>query len=142
MFVEVIPMYECYLPIAKKLAIPVIGTLSMRPWPAIDEELRNPHPPAYPFLISNHPVHMSFYQKLCNTIDQINLQLILDTTIADKLQKFHRLYFPSYNLKRDREISFLFTNGHASIFPKANVPTIAEIGGVHIKSANPLSPVS
>ncbi len=142
MFVEMVTLYECYLPVAQKFAIPVIGTLSLRARLMVDYEQGNPHPLVIPFLFRPHPVRMSFYQRIQNFFDEMQFEFIRQFKVIPKLQKFYQIHFPGYDLSKNKEISFLFTNQHSSIFPTATAPITAEIGGIHVKPSNPLPPVS
>ncbi len=142
MFLELMAMYECYLPVAQKFAIPVIGTISMRSWYDVDLKLGNPHPLVFPFLLGSYPVRMSFYQRLQNVFQHIYMSYLIQHLTIPKLQEFYQTHFPGYDLNENKEISFLFTNTHWSTFPKAIAPTTAEIGGVHIKPLKPLPKVS
>ncbi len=142
MFVEMLVMYECYLPIAQKFEIPVIGTVSLRPWPRVDTELGNSHPFHYPFLLSHRPIRMSFYERLQNVLDHIGMEYrIYHQIVGPKLQKFYKSHFPFHRSNGNTEISFLFANWHSSIFPRIRVPAMAEIGGIHIQPAKSLPSV-
>ena len=47
MFVEVLYLHKCYFPIAEKMKIPIIGTVTMRTWLLADISIHNPNHPAY-----------------------------------------------------------------------------------------------
>ncbi len=142
LFVQLLPMYECYLPIAHELRIPVIGTFSARPWAEVEVELGNPHPIIYPFIFSSFATKMTLYQRLVNAVDHVTMQYIYKFVLPSMLQQFFQKHFPAYDLRASKEISLLFTNNHPVLFPKPVVPNEIEIGGVHLKPPKSLPEVN
>lgn len=142
MFVHMLPMYECYLPIAKKYEIPVIGTIAFRQFMSIDQAIGNPHHLTLPFTSSANPKVMTFFQRLQNTCYHLLIKAFFDFEISAALEGFFEQYYPTF-VKNDVEdrISLLFSNNHPSILSKPLAPNVIEIGGIHIAKSKPLPEV-
>lgn len=135
-------MYECYLPIAKKYEIPIIGTVTFRQFMSIDEAVGNPHHLTLPFTSSTNPKVMTFFQRLTNTGYHLLIKTFYDFEIRAAVGEFFQQYYPAF-VKNDVEdrISLLFSNNHPSILSKPLAPNVVEIGGIHIAKSNPLPEV-
>lgn len=142
MFVHMLPMYQCYLPIAKKFDIPVIGTITFRQFMSIDEAVGNPHHLTLPFTSCANPKVMTFFQRLKNTAYHLIVKAFYDFEIKAAVGEFLKQYYPSSGIDFDHNISLLFSNNHPSILAKPLAPNVIEVGGIHISRSNPLPEVS
>lgn len=134
MFVELMPMNQCFIPLARKIGIPVIGTLSFRSFLNVDKavgHVRNPSVlPAELFYVN---VKMSFYERLINLVNEITQMIgyLLEKRKAEKL--FDDL-FPKKE-SQNLDIALVFINNHASLQFTASAPNVVNIGGLLVKSA-------
>ncbi len=137
-------MYECYLPLAEKLNIPVIGTISTRSWKHAEWTLGNPYPPStVPYEMGLYRSdHMTFLQRLSNTYDSVFDYFYYHIQISDRLKKHQRRYFPNSPSRPRKRPSLLFVNGHNVLLPRPLLPNIIHVGGIHLTSSNVLLPVS
>lgn len=143
MFVEALPMAQCYFPIAKKLGIPIIGTSAHRSILYADYRIANPRIPAvFPNEGIYIPGEVTFYKRLRYFIDEI-LSRITFIIEEGKVKQFYQSLFPGQN-PIDFNFSWLFINNFANIDPRPLVPNAVNIGGIHVKLAqlNPLPVVT
>lgn len=134
MFVETMPMFQCYLPIAKKAGIPVIGTITLRSFMGSDLLMGNPRNPSI-LPTSSSLVHskMSFYERITNLVDEVKMKLFYIFVNRRMIKMFEEL-FPGQD-PSSFSVSLLFINNHESILPRAQTPTTINIGGINVKSA-------
>lgn len=143
MFVELLMAYECYLPIAQKLNIPAIGTVTHRSWKPADEALGVPSNPAViPLEIgsSDPKIEMSLLDRIENLWYSIVSDYYFHIKMRPMIDKFYREYFTE-DLLYKKDLSLIFYNNHPSFLPRSTPPNAIEIGGVHVKLANPLPKV-
>lgn len=141
MIIQLLAMHECYLPLAQKLDIPVIGIAAARTWRLGDLAVGNPFNPA----VLRH--EYSEYSRSWNFMDRLhNLLTLLQTDIChylsnqSLLDKIYRQYYgPDFRL--ERKISLLFINNHASFLSRPSVSNVIDIGGIHVNTASSLSVV-
>jgi len=134
-------MYECYLPIAKKLNIPIIGTFSFHEYAIVDESIGNPHPLVLPLVFHYSPKKMTFLQRLENAYCHLRLKVYYTWEVMPQIKKFYEQHYPSFNLETDGDVSLLFINNHPSFFSRPMVPSLIEVGGIHIPPPKPLPQV-
>lgn len=144
MFVAVNQMYECYLPIAKILDIPVIATSTFRWMLNADSQVGNPrNPAATPFEFSFMPKKMIFLHRLENVFSQLAVALFYHFVEAPSLRVFYNEYFPNFHLDESKRISLLFSNSHLSLCTRPVTPNSIDVGGIHISpKANTLPKVN
>lgn len=141
MFTELGVMYECYLPIAQKLAIPVIGVVPLRSSKYSKKIIGYYNNPAIvPFVLSDFGLHMSFSQRLMNLWSNIYMNYFYYTIISPKLKKFSEIYYSGWQQQKNK-IAVTFYNNHASLLSQPLIPKAVEIGGIHIKPVTPLPQV-
>lgn len=140
MFFEMLPLWECFIPLAEKHDVPVIATFSMRPWLSVDSEFGNPHPLVVPSPMSSFPQRMTSIGRLYNALEEIYTSTLMMYLWQPLIKKVHQEYFPNYNLQRN-QLPLLFTNNHASIFSRATAPNVVDIPGIHLKPIKPLPQV-
>lgn len=137
-------MYECYLPIAEVLDVPIIITSAFRWFQYADLAVGNPrNPSSLPFEFTFTPKKMSFFNRLENTFNQVALHGFYYFIERPMLNRFYATHFPNFDLGKSRKVSAVFFNSHPSIFSRPLVPNAFEIAGVHISpESNPLPLVS
>ena len=140
MFVELLMVHECYLPIAEKLDIPVIGTVTLHSLMLADQILGVLNNPAVlPAEFSRVKVEMGFVERVQN----LWIHFLIDLGMMEgrqRIAEFYREYFPQYVFHK-KEISLVFFNNHATLLPRPNIPNAIDIGGVHVPPPNPLPEV-
>lgn len=142
MFTEMLAAFECYLPIAQKLGIPVIGTVTLRSGLFADQTIGVPNNPAViPFEFSNAKPDMNLVERIKNLWNYFVVNYYYLTDIRWKIQKFYQEYFDE-DLLYKKDFSLVFYNNHASLLPHSVTPNAIDIGGIHLKPANPLPEVS
>lgn len=144
MFVDLVPfMYECFLPIANVLNIPVIGTIATRSWRNIEWIMGNPYNPAVvPFELSHFSTHMNFIERLMNTWQCISDYFLRYFYIQPRLRKLYDRYFANLTLTENKQPALVFVNGHSALMPRPLAPNIVNVGGLHVPSVEPLPNVS
>ena len=141
MFIEFMTLASCFLPLAEKLNIPVIGTVTLRSAYIADMIIGNSNIlSVVPNELSPFNDNMTFYQRFVNSLYYVYLEYCRRYVIASKLDRIFRQYY-SAELWYKKNVSLLFVNNHATIFPRALVPNIIEVGGIHVKPAKPLPKV-
>lgn len=144
MFIDLVsPIVQCYLPIAEKLDIPVIGTVATRSWKLSDFATGFPSNPItvpFEFLAVSGPV-MTLSERLESVWGHFLVNFRSQFVTRRKLDYFYQKYFP--NMKLNKKISMAFYNNHASFFPRLSIPNTIDIGGIHmsIKPEKPLPQV-
>lgn len=141
MFVQLLPMYECYLPIAKKLGIPVVGTFSFHEHAIVDESIGNPHPLVLPFTFHYSPKKMTFFERLKNAYYHLRMRAYYTWEVLPQVERFYNQHYPTFSLASDTQVSLLFINNHPTFFSRATVPNLIEIAGIHIPPPKPLPEV-
>lgn len=141
MFTELLSFYPCFLPLAEKLNIPVIGTITLRSWKHADSAVGNPYNPAViPTELSYFSDQMTFMQRLKNFGESLYLDFQYNFVIPRILDKiYNQFYTPDLLYKK--QISLIFANNHYTLLPRLSVPNIINVGGVHVKPAKPLPQV-
>lgn len=141
MFTEIGIMHECYLPIAEKLKIPVIGIVPLRSSKFSEKVIGYYNNPAIvPFELNDFGLEMSFSQRLMNLWSNIYMDYFYYTVISSKLKKFYEMYY-SDSQQQKKKIAMTFYNNHASLLSRPLIPKAVEIGGIHIKPVTPLPQV-
>lgn len=141
MFIELLAMYECYLPIAQKLGIPIIGTVTHRSWRFADVAIGfSDNLAAIPNELSDAQSKMTFVQRVRNIGTLLFSEYFLHCVIPARVNQFYQTYFPDFQ-SQEKKISMAFYNSHASVLPRPTTPSAVEVGGVHIHAAKPLPQV-
>mgnify|MGYP003729842683 CR=1 FL=1 len=145
-FAEYLPDIECYLPIAEKLGVPMIATVTMHGLKWADEAIglhRNPAviPGDFDSSSETSNVEMSFIQRLNNVYNDLFLSYHHYIFARRKVDNFKRKLF-SEELLDKKHVSLIFYNNHYSMLPRNFVPNAIEIGGIHLTPAQPLPKVS
>lgn len=136
MFVELSLMYKCYLPLAIKLGIPVIGTTAYRSLSYLDYIVGNSRNPAvFPKEIINLNRKMLFFERLFNLFEEVSSKVL---EFIEKRQLEHFLKqltgYPDQN-PHNYSISLVFSNNHDIFLPRAVPGNAINIGGMGVKSA-------
>lgn len=141
-FVEILMGHECVLPIAEKLSIPVVGTVTLHNWMIADTISGVPNNPMTipsATLATSRP-EMSFVERVQSLGIYFIVHYFYKSAIRPVVDKFYREYFDE-DLLYKKDVSLVFYNNHASILPRSIPPNVIEIGGLHVKKANPLPQV-
>lgn len=142
MFIESMYMFQCYLPLAEKLNIPVIGTVTLRSWMISDLAMGNPRNPAViPVELSTFSDKMTFLERLQNLWKYLYLLYKYNFDIPKKLNEiYNKFYTP--DLLNKKQISLVFANNHFSFLSRSTVPNMIDVGGIHVKPAKLLPNVN
>ncbi|XP_065216843.1 UDP-glucosyltransferase 2-like [Planococcus citri] len=124
--------------------VPFIGTVTFRTWIHADHAIHNPHHPAY---IPHETVTQKWnldhiFGRILSVWDHIVVLLYRNFVAAKMLRQFHDDHIDQLNsLGKYMEIEpdIIFYNNHASLLPRPMNPNAIEIGGIHIKDAEPLA---
>ncbi len=141
MFIHVLTTHECFLPLAEKLNIPVIATGT---WPLFrrsDFSIgAQTNPSVVPLDFGEFSDQMTFFQRLKNAWEFLAIEYHYYFDVAPHLNQIYDKFYPQ-NLVRKKKFSLLFTNHHPSIMPRESLPTVIDIGGIHVNPVKPLPQV-
>ncbi len=141
MFLELVLMYECFMPLAEKLAVPVIGTMTLRSGRMPDWAIGNPYNPAVlPAEFSDFSDRMTFLQRVKSTLHHLAIQFCYWFMVIPQLNKIYKEFYSS-NLLYRKKVSVVFYNNHPTYLSRPLVPNAFDIGGIHMKTAKPLPQV-
>lgn len=137
---------DCFLSISKKFKVPTVRAIStfLMPWSNL--RFGNPSNPAY---IPNHFMPFSDKMVFTERVENLILQLL------------HSLYFNYLSLYKDKKISMkylkefsatmetdiyndsliLVTSHYSFNLPRPLVPSVVEVGGLHVEKPKDLSKV-
>ncbi|XP_065216816.1 UDP-glucosyltransferase 2-like [Planococcus citri] len=141
-FVEIFYLYKCLVPMAHKMKIPVIGTMTYKSWLTADIASNNPcHPAYFPYENSLSFDQNSFYDRSLNVWNHISVYLFWYFRAIPFLNQFHKDNFQQiipYSDYIKMEPSVIFYNSHHTFVSRPLNPNVIEVGGIHIKPAKPL----
>jgi glucuronosyltransferase len=139
---------DCFMGLSHRMNAPIIGMISSIILPWANDRIGNPDHPAYiPNYILPYTQHMTFGQRLINTVSNQILKLGHYYFSELPMDKLSRQYFgpdvlPIEELKK-KKTSLILVNSHFSLnIPRPAVPTVIEVGGLHIKENGKLAEVS
>lgn len=142
MFVEVLTMYQCFLPLARKLEIPVIGVVAQRSWLYADIAVNNPNNPSFiPSTMRTYWKNNAFIERVVNTLFYAMKIFLRVNNFEPTLSKFyedHEHYFGRLSASDLPGPTLIFSNGNPVILPRPLNPNFIEIGGIHIPEEKPL----
>lgn len=143
MFVELLFAYDCFLPIAQKLGIPVIGTITLRSYKFAESSVGLPNNPAViPLEISPYAkIEMSFVERMENLWNHLVIDHYYKVKVDTEVRKFCRDHYAK-DLLNKKDISMVFTNNHPSFLSRPLPPNVIDVGGVSVGKARPLPEVS
>ncbi|XP_052756686.1 UDP-glucosyltransferase 2-like [Galleria mellonella] len=134
---------ECFLPLGQRFQAPVVGLLSSVPLPWVNEQLGNPEATAYvPAYMMSYGQRMNVIERFVNTIAVLWAKILYkhksqvpSQVIAD------RLFGPGPKLETlAQNYSLVLSNSHFSINEvRPLVPTLVEVGGLHLDDSQTLS---
>lgn len=144
MFTDMHSMYECHFPIAKKLGIPIIGTVTERTFvigqPSSALSVNNPA--IVPILFAGSDHKMTMGQRWMNIIYYFINDYYYYPAFSKRVDQFYRNYYPDLTLQKEKMVSLVFQNNHKSLSPRPVHQTTVEIGGIHIRPAESLPQVN
>ena len=142
MFVEILITHECYFPIAEKLGIPVIGTVTLRSNKLADHLVGLPNNPAViPLERPPSKPDMNIFERFINLWYHAMIDYYYYPYIRRKVENFWRENIVG-DLSHKKGVSMIFFNNHASLLPRNSPPNVVDIGGIHLAPAKPLPKVS
>lgn len=129
---------DCGLAIAHILDCPIVGLQSHAMMPWTYDRFDQPNNPAYiPTLLLKYGPHMSFLERVENTIFDIYYKLFYELYITKQEQaivekNLNHSIPPLGDIAKN--ISVLLTNTHYTLNGvKPFVPSVVEVGGMHIR---------
>jgi glucuronosyltransferase len=140
--------YDCVLGIGYKLNIPVIKICPFVGTKWMDEWAANPSPYAYvPDVLQELGERMTFWQRIRNTVGEIYIKLGRMFYVVPQHDAILRKYLNTSNIpsvsELGKSVALILLNHHFSIgYPRPFVPSMVEVGGIHITSPKKLSAVS
>lgn len=133
---------KCYLPIAEKLAIPVITTMPIHNHFLADRDMGLINNPAVvPMQYFSYSVEMSFAERIRNLWNTLLFDYLCTPIRQNLNDEILRKEF-SEELLHKKKVSLIFNNNHASLLPRPSVPNAIDVGGIHIGPPRPLPTVS
>ncbi|XP_065225367.1 UDP-glucosyltransferase 2-like [Planococcus citri] len=142
-FVEIGFVYKCFLPIADKMKVPVIGTIAIRTWLFGDYATSNPNHPAYiphELTVQNWKLNHVF-GRIINVWNHIAVAWYKNFVVPPLIEKClqnHADKLEHLGKYEHMEPDLIFYNNHESILPKPSNPNIINIAGIHVKDSKPL----
>lgn len=137
---------DLFLGFAHRFKAPVISISSCYMFPWIADRFAIPANPAYvPGFYSHFSSVMTFYQRLQNTLLDINNRMFFKYLLVPKTNRLVRKYFgddaPSVG-SLVKNISLYFINTHHSFYgARPFPPQVVDISGLHLKPPQPLPQV-
>ncbi|XP_046980105.1 UDP-glycosyltransferase UGT5-like [Schistocerca americana] len=129
---------ECFLPLAHKFDIPVIGFTTFAPSAWQGDIVGNPSPYSYvPDTFLTYTDHMTFFERLHNTLYVLFCKVIREMYMMPRQEALVQKYLPDLKMpslfEMEKRTSMVLTNSHFSLFyPKPLVPAMVEVGGMHV----------
>lgn len=138
---------DCMFGIAHRLNAPVIALSSCAMMPWYYHRLGNPQTPSFtPALFMGYSDNMNFRQRISNWLAFYGMKLLYYTfsdTDSNSLIKKHIGEDVPDVRELAKKTSMFFVNQHYSLGgTKPLVPSVIELGGIHIKDQKPLDEVS
>ncbi|XP_044262353.1 UDP-glycosyltransferase UGT5-like [Tribolium madens] len=140
-------LFECFHPalygLAGRFKAPIIGVSSLGIFTAGHDSVGNPtHPVLYPDIMLNyHSTKLSIWGKIQTVVYNLWSRYYYHWVVTPKAHELARKYFGEvpYVGDLERNVSMLFLNVNPFMYPpRPNVPTIVEMGQMHIKPPKPL----
>lgn len=136
------PLYECFIPIAEIMQIPVIGTVGTRSWRKNDWKMGNPYNPAtVPMELTSTPRNMNFIHRMQNMCYCIVDSLFYSFYVYPREEVIIKKHFPNLSSASRIKPSLLFVNDHPIFVPRPLMPNVIHIGGISLPSTKPLPKV-
>jgi hypothetical protein len=116
---ELFLMFECYLPIAEKLDIPVIGTVATRTWKPADYAARIPSNLAsIPLeMIDLSAPKMTFFERFKNVAYNMIVAYNYLYVAGNRIEGFYKQHFGEKS-SYQKKISLVFSNSHPALLPR------------------------
>jgi glucuronosyltransferase len=137
---------DCFLPFAYKFKALSIGfsTSVLMPW--ANDRMGNPDNPSYiPNLFTSYSDRMNFVERFVNAVTTVLYKVLYHFLSESASQLLARQHFGEDTpdlAELARNISLVLVNSHFSLnAPRPLVPSVVEIGGLHISKPKPLPQV-
>lgn len=134
---------ECFLGFSHIYDAPVILISPSGAFPHTDSLVGNVALPSYvPNTFFAFSDRMTFLQRTVNFLSYVAMNSFANFVMYPSHEKIMKEFFgdfvPSIP-ELQRRISMIFLNNHFTYnYPRPSVPTIVEVGGMHVKKPNPL----
>jgi len=135
-----------FAPIATIVDAPIVGFCPMITFPWMNEVMGMEKTASYmPTIFSNCTDHMSFFQRLSNTVKLTILEVTFNWIYTFILQEINKKYYEIQTesaIKTMANLSLIMTNDYHSIFlPFPKPPGIVDVGGIHVVDEKPVPQV-
>uniref|UniRef100_A0A2S2NK27 UDP-glucuronosyltransferase n=2 Tax=Schizaphis graminum TaxID=13262 RepID=A0A2S2NK27_SCHGA len=132
-----------FAPIAVAVDAPIVGFCPMTSFPWIHEVMGMETTMSYmPSLISTSGDHMSFFQRISNTLKSVVIDIGFNwiyTRIIRDIIKHHYGIETESVIKSMANLSMIMTNNYHSVFLSyPTLPGIVEVGGIHVVDEKPV----
>lgn len=138
---------DCFVPLAKKLNVPLIRihSCSLMPWSS--HRFGMPENPSYmPNNFLPFSDKMTFFERLENTICTVVHSTYFNNWIVRRDKRDATKYLGSVGSSLDQDIyneSLLLLSTHFTLnLPRPLVPNVVEVGGIHVEKPKSLPQVS
>ncbi|KAK0086261.1 hypothetical protein PV325_003460 [Microctonus aethiopoides] len=132
----------CFLGFVHRFNAPFISLSShvLMPWA---NNLGNPENPSYvPNIFHGFSSNMNIYQRLINTISKLYMNFFYEFAVSWSMHSIVEEAFgpgvPPLNEIARKESAMLVNTHYSLQGAKPNVPTVIEVGGLHIQQPKPL----
>lgn len=128
---------DCFLTLIKQFNLPVIRVSSCTLMPWSSERYGNPNNPTYiPNNFLQYSDKMSFFERLENTMLTVFQSFYFNSVALSSDRSVSMEYFGDVGASLNSDVlndSLLLTASHYSLnLPRPLVPTVVEVGGLHI----------
>ncbi|KYB26371.1 Ecdysteroid UDP-glucosyltransferase-like Protein [Tribolium castaneum] len=124
-----------------KYRVPIIGVSSLGVFLETHDAVGNPtHPIVAPDILANVE-HFSMYEKICSIVHNVWFRIVYYWQILPRNDQIARKYWGEcpYLGDIERNVSLVLVNTNPILHPiRPNVPTIVEMGQMHITTKKPL----
>ncbi|XP_018570348.1 UDP-glucuronosyltransferase 1-8 [Anoplophora glabripennis] len=134
---------NCFMGLVKKYQAPFIGLSSCVILPWVPDWLGSPYHPAYiPVIFMDYSDHMSFIERLENTLMYFYTRLVFKYKMEIPGNELSKKYLGEDLLENGNimyNISLFLSNSHFTLnLPRPLVPADIEVGGIHLGTPKPL----
>nr|AHX56956.1 UDP-glycosyltransferase 213A1 [Strigamia maritima] len=137
-------MAECLVSVAHLLSPAVVlwNTAFLLPWVAIPSDI--PTPSSYnPYSFDGSIAQMSLWQRMWNVVAHEKSQLLFNHAMYPPMDRAVFRHFPQATsiVEAMRRLSLILVNGNAVLStPRAEMPVVVNVGGLHLTPSKPLTP--
>jgi len=135
-----------FAPIATVVDAPIVGFCPMFTFPWIHDVMGMETTMSYmPGVFSNSSDRMSFFQRICNAVKMMFLDIAFNWMYNPIIREINKHYYGIQTesaIKSLANLSMIMTNNYHSMFlPFPKLPGIVEVGGIHVVDEKPVPQV-